>query len=128
MRPRTTTLQTLEEGPAAAVTIDMRRHHRQPITAGGAKRTSDRQAHDLAVSESAAFASAYARFGAQRNTRLVGLWVRLLKRDGKPQYLAHMARTWDYLARNLAHPELRGLKAWYDTHFPESVRKQPVKA
>jgi N-acetylmuramate 1-kinase len=52
------------------------------------------------------FAASYATFGAQRNTRLIGLWVRLLKRDGKPDYLQHMARTWDYLARNLAHPNV----------------------
>ena len=38
-----------------------------------------------------AFAAAYADFGAQRNTRLLGLLVRLLKRDGKPQYLQHHA-------------------------------------
>jgi N-acetylmuramate 1-kinase len=68
------------------------------------------------------FQALYAFFGAQRNTRLVGLWVRLLKRDGKPQYLQHMPRTWDYLARNLAHPELAALRAWYDHHFPPAER------
>lgn len=74
-----------------------------------------------------AFLAAYAAFGAQRNTRLVGLWVRLLKRDGKPQYLQHMPRTWAYLARNLAHPRLASLAAWYDHHFPESVRNAPIR-
>lgn len=73
------------------------------------------------------FRLAYADFGAQRNTRLIGLWVRLLKRDGKPQYLQHMARTWGYLARNLAHPDLAPLKTWFDQHVPEAVRKRPVK-
>ena len=70
----------------------------------------------------AVFAATYATFGAQRNTRLVGLWVRLLKRDGKPGYLKHMPRTWDYLQRNLAHPDLAVLRGWYDTHFPKGVR------
>ena len=73
-----------------------------------------------------AFHAAYAMFGAQRNTRLVGLWVRLLQRDGKPHYLAHMSRTWDYLARNLAHPDLAGLEAWYDRHLPEPVRQRAI--
>jgi hypothetical protein len=72
------------------------------------------------------FLATYAAFGAQRNTRLVGLWVRLLRRDGKAGYLQHMARTWDYLARNLAHPTLAGLRAWYDAHFPESIRRRPI--
>ncbi len=75
-----------------------------------------------------AFAAAYAAFGLQRNTRLVGLWVRLLKRDGKPQYLQHMPRTWDYVARNLRHPSLGALQAWYDRHFPEAVRKRAIVA
>jgi tRNA threonylcarbamoyl adenosine modification protein YjeE len=70
----------------------------------------------------AAFAAAYADFGAQRNTRLLGLWARLLKRDGKPQYLQHIPRTWGYLARNLRAPGLGALRAWYDRHFPPDVR------
>ena len=74
----------------------------------------------------AAFRAAYAAFGLQRNTRLAGLWVRLLQRDGKPHYLQHMPRTWDYIARNLAHPALADLKGWYDRHFPEAVRRQAI--
>ena len=72
------------------------------------------------------FATAYADFGAQRNTRLLGLWVRLLRRDGKPGYMQHMPRTWGYLQRNLRSAELAPLAAWYDRHFPASVRKQAL--
>lgn len=64
-----------------------------------------------------AFEAAYAVLGAERALRLVGLWPRLLKRDGKPHYMAHMARTMDYLARNLTHPALAGLKAFVEQHF-----------
>ena len=78
--------------------------------------------------DAARFAALYASFGAQRNTRLVGLWVRLWKRDGKPHYLQHMPRTWDYLGRNLAHPELMPLRDWYDRHFPLDVRNRPLVA
>ena len=70
----------------------------------------------------AAFAAAYADFGAQRNTRLLGLWLRLLNRDGKPQYVQYIPRTWGYLARNLRAPELAPLAAWYDRHFPVDAR------
>ena len=68
------------------------------------------------------FERAYAMFGAQRNTRLLGLWVRLLRRDGKAHYLKHIPRTWGYLARNLRHPALAQLAAWYARHFPPSLR------
>lgn len=74
-----------------------------------------------------AFLATYALFGAQRNTRLIGLWIRLHRRDGKPGYLRHMSRTWDYLARNLEHPSLAQLKAWYGRHFPDDVRRQAIR-
>jgi hypothetical protein len=70
----------------------------------------------------AAFTAAYADFGAQRNTRLLGLWLRLLKRDGKPQYIQNIPRTWGYLERNLRAPALASLSAWYDRHFPVDLR------
>jgi aminoglycoside/choline kinase family phosphotransferase len=72
------------------------------------------------------FAEAYADFGAQRNTRLLGLWARLLKRDGKPHYLQHMPRTWEYLERNLRAVMLAPLAEWYGRHFPASVRSQTI--
>jgi N-acetylmuramate 1-kinase len=67
-------------------------------------------------------AAAYAAFGAQRNTRLLGLWARLMRRDGKPHYLQHYPRTWGYLARNLRYVTLAPLAAWYGRHFPEAER------
>jgi hypothetical protein len=78
----------------------------------------------------ARFAEAYADFGAQRNTRLLGLWARLLRRDGKPHYLRHMPRTWGYLARNLRpssrNVTLAPLAEWYERHFPMSVRSRGI--
>jgi tRNA threonylcarbamoyl adenosine modification protein YjeE len=78
----------------------------------------------------AQFGAAYAAFGAQRNTRLLGLWARLLRRDAKSHYLQHYPRTWEYLARNLRHvtsdtaqdATLAPLATWYERHFSESER------
>jgi N-acetylmuramate 1-kinase len=66
----------------------------------------------------AAFAESYAIMSAQRNTRLLGTFARLNRRDGKPQYLRHQPRIWTYLTRSLAHPVLSGLRGWYDAHVP----------
>lgn len=66
----------------------------------------------------AAFARAYAVLGAQRNTKILGIFTRLARRDGKAHYLQHMPRIWRYLARNLAHATLRPLEAWYEMSFP----------
>ncbi len=68
------------------------------------------------------FAHAYAALGAQRNTKILGIFARLARRDGKPVYLQHMPRIWRYLARDLAHPSLAPLKSWYDRHFPQADR------
>ena len=69
-----------------------------------------------------AFAFAYAALGAQRNTKILGIFARLAKRDGKPAYLRHVPRLWRYLERDLAHPDLAGLKRWYDRCFPAEAR------
>jgi N-acetylmuramate 1-kinase len=66
----------------------------------------------------ASFAAAYATLGAQRTTKILGIFARLDRRDGKPQYLAHLPRLKKYLMRNLTHPALRDLKAWYETNLP----------
>jgi aminoglycoside/choline kinase family phosphotransferase len=68
--------------------------------------------------DAAAFAELYAIMSAQRNTRLLGTFARLNRRDGKPQYLKHQPRIWTYLARSLAHPALAGFRDWYAAHVP----------
>jgi aminoglycoside/choline kinase family phosphotransferase len=55
---------------------------------------------------------------AQRATKILGIFARLQRRDGKPQYLRHMPRLWTYLQRSLAHPTLAPLRAWYAANVP----------
>jgi N-acetylmuramate 1-kinase len=74
----------------------------------------------------AGFARAYAIMGAQRATKVLGIFARLDKRDGKPQYLRHLPRIEAYLARNLTHPGLSKLKVWYETHLPRLVPADPL--
>jgi aminoglycoside/choline kinase family phosphotransferase len=76
--------------------------------------------------DEAAFRLTYAAYGALRATRLLGLFVRLLRRDQKPGYLRHIGRNWGYLERNLDHPALAPLKAWYDRHFAPDIRKRAI--
>jgi tRNA threonylcarbamoyl adenosine modification protein YjeE len=69
-----------------------------------------------------AFKFAYAALGAQRNTKILGIFVRLSRRDGKAQYLTHLPRIWRYVERNLRNPRLASLAAWYDRYFPAAAR------
>jgi hypothetical protein len=69
----------------------------------------------------AGFAELYAIMSAQRNTRLLGTFARLNRRDGKPQYLRHQPRIWTYLMRSLAHPALAHAQGWYSANVPPPV-------
>ena len=69
--------------------------------------------------DEAAFRAAYAILGAQRAVRIIGVFHRLARRDGKHAYLAHLSRVWGHLDRNLAHPALAPVRAWFDRWCPE---------
>ncbi|UPJ62597.1 tRNA (adenosine(37)-N6)-threonylcarbamoyltransferase complex ATPase subunit type 1 TsaE [Bradyrhizobium sp. 191] len=76
-----------------------------------------RRAQDTSF-DAAGFAELYAIMSAQRNTRLLGTFARLNRRDGKPHYLRHQPRIWTYLQRSLAHPALSSLREWYLANVP----------
>ena len=73
-----------------------------------------------------AFRDGYAILGAQRAAKIIGVFTRLDRRDGKPGYLRHIPRTWRHLNRNLAHPALAPVAAWFATHWPEDLRLSPA--
>jgi N-acetylmuramate 1-kinase len=69
----------------------------------------------------------YALLGAQRNTKIIGIFTRLWKRDGKDRYLGFLPRMWGMLERDLEHPGLASLKAWFDHNIPPAIRlKSPA--
>lgn len=68
------------------------------------------------------FLADYARLGAQRNAKIVGIFARLWRRDGKPRYLSYIPRVWEALERDLRHPALAPVSAWFDANIPRPVR------
>jgi tRNA threonylcarbamoyl adenosine modification protein YjeE len=76
----------------------------------------------------ATFAQVYATVAAQRASKILGIFARLNRRDGKPQYLRHIPRVWGYLQRSLAHPALAALKDWYGAHVPPPEAEQQAAA
>jgi tRNA threonylcarbamoyl adenosine modification protein YjeE len=72
------------------------------------------------------FGSLYATLGAQRNSKILGIFARLAKRDGKRGYLAHMPRVAHYLERDLAHPALAALRCFYAREFPAAQNLPPL--
>jgi aminoglycoside/choline kinase family phosphotransferase len=72
------------------------------------------------------FRAAAALLAAQRNAKIIGIFARLAKRDSKPRYLVHLPRVWRYMERDLAHPALAPLRAWYERHVPREMRGVPA--
>ena len=68
------------------------------------------------------FDAAYAVLGAQRNAKIIGIFTRLWKRDGKPRYLSFLPRMWDLLERDLKHPALAPVAAWFASNVPAAKR------
>ena len=66
----------------------------------------------------AAFQTSYALLATQRNAKILGLFTRLARRDGKPRYLDHLERVRGHFRRDLAHPALAPLRAWCEQHLP----------
>jgi tRNA threonylcarbamoyl adenosine modification protein YjeE len=69
-----------------------------------------------------AFRTLYATLGAQRNSKILGIFARLAKRDGKRGYLTHIPRVARYLERDLAHPALALLNVWYRRELPPAEK------
>jgi hypothetical protein len=76
-----------------------------------------RKARDPAF-DPARFAARYMVLGAQRATKILGIFARLDRRDRKPQYLQHLPRVWRYLMSAFAHPALAELRDWYLANVP----------
>jgi aminoglycoside/choline kinase family phosphotransferase len=71
------------------------------------------------------FERAYWALAAQRNTRILGVFTRLWKRDGKPGYRKFQPRMWGLLERDLAQPGLKSVKTWFDREVPGALRRDP---
>ncbi|MFI4999743.1 MAG: aminoglycoside phosphotransferase family protein [Reyranellales bacterium] len=69
------------------------------------------------------FRTGFALMAAQRHARIIGLFVRLLRRDGKPEYLPHLPRVWRMFERALKHDALEPLRAWVDRLLPPPLRR-----
>ncbi|MEO6225395.1 MAG: phosphotransferase [Sphingomicrobium sp.] len=72
-----------------------------------------------------AFERAYWALAAQRNARILGVFTRLWKRDGKPHYRQFQPRMWGLLERDLEQPHLAPVRDWFDSNVPAELRRTP---
>jgi aminoglycoside/choline kinase family phosphotransferase len=71
----------------------------------------------------AEFLRDYAGLAALNQARILGIFARLIVRDGKPRYGAFMPRMWAHLNANLKKPGLETVRDWFDAHVPEAIRR-----
>jgi aminoglycoside/choline kinase family phosphotransferase len=81
--------------------------------------------YKAATGASDAFERAYWALAAQRNTRILGVFTRLWKRDGKPGYRRFQPRMWGLLERDLSQPALDPVRNWFAQNVPDTARIAP---
>jgi len=77
---------------------------------------------DAGANYAETFGADYARLGAQRNAKIVGIFSRLWKRDDKPRYLGMIPRVWEAMERDLRHPALAPVAEWFAANIPQEIR------
>jgi N-acetylmuramate 1-kinase len=80
-----------------------------------------------ATGHNESFDRAYWVLAAQRNTRILGVFTRLWKRDNKPHYRQFQPRMWGLLERDLAQPQLKPVRDWFDANVAPEQRRAPWK-
>lgn len=72
----------------------------------------DRYTQDMNAAEDAAFRAWYRVLATQFHCRVMGQFIRLAVRDGKPRYMAMLPRVAAYIRAGLKDPVLAPLAAW----------------
>jgi hypothetical protein len=95
---------------------------RRDVSPQIARRALDRYLAARPDVDRAQFLEDFNALGALNIVRILGIFSRLITRDGKPRYAAFMPRLWRYLDACLASPGLEGLAAWFARYIPEEAR------
>lgn len=115
-------------GPVAYDLVSLLHDARRDVSPAVRQAMTDRYLTAFPDLDPAEFAAAAAILSAQRNCKIIGIFTRLLKRDGKPVYLRHIPRVWRLLERDVSHPALAPLADWLDRHVPAAHRQPPEAA
>jgi aminoglycoside/choline kinase family phosphotransferase len=113
-------------GPLTYDPMSLLEDARRDIDPGLIAAMKDRYLQAMPHLDPADFESSWAVLAAQRHCKVIGIFTRLWKRDGKPIYLQHIPRVWRLLERACVHPALAGLRDWLDREVPAALRRAPT--
>ncbi len=109
-------------GPPSYDLVSLLDDARRDVRADLRQMMTERYLAAFPALDRAAFLRSAAILAAQRNCKVLGIFTRLWRRDGKPRYLVHLPRIWRLLDQELAHPALDPIARWLDRHLPRSAR------
>ena len=113
-------------GPASYDLVSLLEDARRDVPAALRAAMTERYLAGFPGVDRAGFMRSGAILAAQRNAKIIGIFTRLWRRDGKPAYLPHIARVWRLLEADLAQePALTPIAEWLDRHLPRGVRQPP---
>jgi hypothetical protein len=112
-------------GPVAYDVVSLLEDARRDIGAGVAAEMLARYLDAFPELDRERFMESYAVLGVQRAAKIVGIFTRLSRRDGKDLYLNHIPRVWRFLTAGLERPVLAPVKAWFDREVPAAERSAP---
>ena len=113
-------------GPASYDLVSLLEDARRDVPAALRAAMTERYLAAFPGLDRAGFMRSGAILAAQRNSKIIGIFTRLWRRDGKPAYLPHIARVWRLLEADLARePALRPIAEWLDSHLPQRFRHSP---
>ncbi len=109
-------------GPPSYDLVSLLEDARRDVQADLRRQMTERYLAAFPALDRAMFLRSAAILAAQRNCKILGIFTRLWRRDGKPRYLVHLPRIWRLLEEELAHPALDPIARWLDRHLPRSAR------
>jgi aminoglycoside/choline kinase family phosphotransferase len=112
-------------GPPSYDLVSLLEDARRDVSEGLCRAMTERYLAAFPALDRAAFGRSADILAAQRNCKILGIFTRLWKRDGKPGYLAHVPRLWRLLDRDLRSPALGDIARWIDRHLPPAARRVP---
>ncbi len=112
-------------GPAGYDLVSLLKDARRDVSPALREAMTERYLAAFPTIDRAGFNRAAAVLAAQRNAKIIGIFTRLWRRDGKPQYLSHVPRVWRLLEADLQEPALGKLARWLDRHLPPGTRRVP---
>ena len=116
-------------GPATYDLVSLLEDARRDVPENLRDAMTERYLASFPEIDRAAFARSAAILAAQRNCKIIGIFTRLWRRDGKPAYLAHIPRVWRLLEADIGRERaLHPIADWLDRHLPPARRRAPAVA